>query len=49
MEAFAADTVEPGLGQRIQRVILLLRDNPVAVRSITLRDELADFHRCGGA
>lgn len=43
IEAFAADTVEPGLGQRIQRVILLLRDNPVAVQSITLRDELADF------
>ncbi|MBK6511887.1 MAG: hypothetical protein IPG06_22265 [Haliea sp.] len=35
--------MEPGLGQRIQRVILLLRDNPVAVQSITLRDELADF------
>ncbi len=43
IETFAADAVEPGLGQRIQRVILLLRDNPVAVQSITLRDELADF------
>lgn len=43
IEAFAADTVEPGLGQRIQRVILLLGDNPVAVASITLRDELDDF------
>ncbi|MBK6740472.1 MAG: PD-(D/E)XK nuclease family protein [Haliea sp.] len=43
IEAFAADSVEAGLGQRIQRVIALLGDNPVAVQSITLRDELADF------
>jgi RecB family exonuclease len=43
IEAFAADAVEPGLGQRIQRVIRLLSDNPVPVGSITLRDDLADF------
>jgi ATP-dependent helicase/nuclease subunit B len=43
IEALAANTVEPGLGQRIQRVIALLPDNPIAVGAIRLRDALADF------
>ena len=43
IEGFAAKTVDPGLGQRIQRVMHLLSDNPVAVAAIILRDDLADF------
>tara|TARA_R110002072_G_scaffold23437_3_gene81118 strand:+ start:2774 stop:5473 length:2700 start_codon:yes stop_codon:yes gene_type:complete len=43
IERHAANTVEPGLGQRIQRVLALLPDNPVALGAITLRDALADF------
>lgn len=45
IEQRAAGAVEPGLGQRIQRVIGLLRDNPVAISAIHLRDALADFPR----
>lgn len=43
IESFAAAAVEPGLGQRVQRVVAFLANNPVAIESITLRDELADF------
>ncbi|MEZ5571091.1 MAG: PD-(D/E)XK nuclease family protein [Halioglobus sp.] len=43
IETLAAGAVAPGLGQRIQRVIALLPDNPIAVNSLLLRDELADF------
>jgi ATP-dependent helicase/nuclease subunit B len=45
IEQRARMAVEPGLGQRIQRVIDLLPGNPVAVSSIALRDRLADFPR----
>lgn len=43
IEQTARKEVTPGVGQRIQRVIELLPDNPIAVESVTLRDELADF------
>ena len=43
IEELASRSVEPGLGQRIQRVIKLLPDNPVAIGAITLRDALTDF------
>ncbi|MBP6682091.1 MAG: PD-(D/E)XK nuclease family protein [Halioglobus sp.] len=43
IEQLAAGVVEPGLGQRIQRVLQLLPGNPVAVGAITLRDALGDF------
>lgn len=43
IEQHAADVVDHGLGQRIQRVIALLPDNAIAVGTITLRDALADF------
>jgi hypothetical protein len=43
LESLAAGAVEPGLGQRVQRVLDLLPDNPVALGGITLRDDLADF------
>lgn len=43
IEQIAAHTVEAGLGQRIQRVIDLLPDNPVGIGAITLCDELGDF------
>ena len=43
IEQYAAAGVETGLGQRVQRVIELLADNPVAVASIHLRDRLTDF------
>jgi RecB family exonuclease len=43
IEALAGDKVEPDTGQRIQRILNLLPDNPIAIESITLRDPLADF------
>ena len=43
LEELAAAEVEPGLGQRIQTVIGLLANNPVAVASISLCDQLTDF------
>jgi hypothetical protein len=43
IEKLANDAVEPGVGQRMQRIIELLPDNPIAIESITLRDPLADF------
>lgn len=43
IEQHASGAVEPGLGQRIQRVMRLLRDNTVAVGAIALRDALHDF------
>ena len=43
IEQTARNEVTAGLGQRIQRVIELLHNNPIAVESISLRDELADF------
>jgi ATP-dependent helicase/nuclease subunit B len=43
IEQSAMTVVAPNLGQRIQRVIELLPDNPIAVDAVTLRDELADF------
>jgi ATP-dependent helicase/nuclease subunit B len=43
IEAVARDAVDPGPGQRLQRVIALLPDNPVAVAAIRLRDRLDDF------
>ena len=43
IEQRAVDAVETGLGQRIQRVMALLADNPVAVGAISLRDAHADF------
>ncbi len=43
IEQLARTAVEPGLGQRIQRVLQLLPDNPIAVGAITLRDALSDF------
>ena len=43
IDELASDAVAPGLGQRIQRVITLLPDNPIAIESITLRDPLSDF------
>ncbi len=43
IEQLAAGAVEPGLGQRIQRVLQLLPGNPVAVGAITLRDAPGDF------
>jgi RecB family exonuclease len=45
IEQQAAKIVAPNPGQRIQRVIALLPDNPIAIGSITLRDELSDFPR----
>ena len=43
IETLAAEAVEPGIGQRIQRVLQLLQDNPVAVGAVHLHDALADF------
>lgn len=43
IEQTARNEVTAGLGQRIQRVIELLHNKPIAVESISLRDELADF------
>ncbi len=43
IEQLASQAVEPGQGQRIQRVMQLLPDNPIAVGAITLRDALSDF------
>ncbi|MCB1704570.1 MAG: PD-(D/E)XK nuclease family protein [Halioglobus sp.] len=43
IERHAASVVEPGIGQRIQRVMALLPDHPIALGAITLRDELPDF------
>ena len=43
LEELAAAEVEPGLGQRIQTVIGLLANNPVAVAYISLFDQLTDF------
>jgi len=43
IEPLAKDVVEPNLGQRIQRVIALLQDSPIAIESIILRDQLSDF------
>jgi len=43
LEQLASTAVEPGLGQRLQRVIELLRDNPIAVGTISLRDAFTDF------
>jgi hypothetical protein len=43
IETLAKDSVEPNVGQRIQRIIELLTDNPIAIESITLRDPLRDF------
>ena len=43
IEALAQTEVEPGLGQRVQRVIALLADNPIAIASIHLQDKLTDF------
>lgn len=43
IEQHASNTVDRGLGQRIQRVMSLLPDNTIAVGAITLRDELSDF------
>jgi len=38
-----AGSVDQGLGQRLQHVITLLAENPVAIESIELRDEITDF------
>ncbi len=43
IEQYAAAGIDPGLGQRVQSVIKLLADNPVAVASIHLSDQLTDF------
>lgn len=43
IEAIAAQKVDRGLGQRLQRAIQLLQDHPVAIESIHLRDDLHDF------
>ena len=43
IEVLAKDAVEPDTGQRIQRIIELLPNNPIAIESITLRDPLTDF------
>lgn len=43
IEKLASPTVEPGVGQRLQRVIQLLPDNPVAIGAITLRDPVNAF------
>ncbi|MEP6389211.1 MAG: PD-(D/E)XK nuclease family protein [Halioglobus sp.] len=43
IEELAESAVEPSTGQRIERIIELLADNPIAIESITLRDLLADF------
>ncbi len=43
IEQQAGTVVDPNPGQRIQRVIALLPDNPIAVDTITLRDALNDF------
>ena len=43
IEQQAREIVDPNTGQRIQRVIALLPDNPIAVDTITLRDALSDF------
>ncbi|MEH6585223.1 MAG: PD-(D/E)XK nuclease family protein [Halioglobus sp.] len=43
IEALAVDKVEPDTGQRIQRILNLLPDNPIAIESITLRDPITDF------
>jgi len=45
IETLARDAVDPGPGQRLQRVIALLADNPVAISEIRLRDRLEDFPR----
>jgi len=43
IEHRARDAVEPGLGQRIQRVLQRLPGNPVGIGGIALRDALGDF------
>lgn len=43
IESLAIDVVEPNTGQRIQRILDLLPDNPIAIESVTLRDSLTDF------
>jgi hypothetical protein len=43
IEQQAATSVEPDLGQRVQKVIALLAGNPVAIESIHLRDQLSDI------
>jgi hypothetical protein len=43
IEQLASGAVEPGPGQRIQRVLELLPDNAIAVGAIHLRDALSDF------
>ncbi len=43
IETLAREAVDPGVGQRLQRVIALLADNPVAVSDLQLRDPPADF------
>jgi len=45
IEVLAKEAVEPDVGQRIQRILDLLPDNPIAIESITLRDPLSDFPR----
>jgi hypothetical protein len=43
IEQLAGKAVDFCQGQRLQRVMALLPDNPVAIGSITLRDTLTDF------
>jgi ATP-dependent helicase/nuclease subunit B len=43
LEKLATGNVDPGLGQRVQDVIALLADSPVAVASIHLRDKFVDI------
>ncbi|TGD72180.1 hypothetical protein E4634_16055 [Mangrovimicrobium sediminis] len=43
IEVIARESVAPGIGQRIQRIIGLLADNPIAIESIALRDSLSDY------
>ena len=43
IETLAKNVVERNVGQRIQRIIALLPDNPIAIESITLRDSIENF------
>ncbi|QIB67046.1 PD-(D/E)XK nuclease family protein [Kineobactrum salinum] len=43
IETLARERVAAGTGQRLQRVIALLPEHPVALRRITLADRLEDF------
>ncbi|MEA3413720.1 MAG: PD-(D/E)XK nuclease family protein [Pseudomonadota bacterium] len=43
IEHYARESVDPCVGQRVQRVISLLPNNPVAVESIELLDPFVDF------